>query len=165
MNALWAIAVAARSFALSQSATRTPRRATPRPARSTAARLPAQPVGVAAADGTGVRDGNLTFECATANRVAETAGVVRVWPDGRIVSAEYSASHGPRSAGGPFPAVDDTASNVPQNPNYQWTRTLDVAAVAARYGLGDLTAAWTSPRPARRTTACGRTASGCRARG
>ena len=72
----------------------------------------------------------------TDRAAAETAGVVRVWPDGGIVSAEYSASHGPRSAGGPFPAVDDTASNVPQNPSYQWTRTLDVAAVAARYGLG-----------------------------
>ena len=72
---------------------------------------------------------------------------MRVWPDGGIVSAEYSASHGPRSAGGPFPAVDDTASNVPQNPNYQWTRTLDAAAVAARYGLGVLTAAWTEPTP------------------
>ena len=61
--------------------------------------------------------------------------------------------------------VDDTASNVPQNPNYQWTRTLDVAAVAARVRArhpdGGVDRA---RRPARRTTACGRTGSGCRAR-
>ena len=64
------------------------------------------------------------------------------------MSTEYSASHGPRSAGGSFPPSTTRPSNVPQNPNYQWTRTLDAAAVAARYGLGTLTGAATERDPA-----------------
>ena len=138
MNALRAFAVAARTFGLSQSRY---------PYARTCDTPSCQVYGGAAVRQSafaiaGVREHPLTDRAA-----AETAGVVRVWPGGGIVSAEYSASHGPRSAGGPFPAVDDTASNVPQNPSYQWTRTLDVAAVAARYGLGTLTAAWTEPTP------------------
>jgi hypothetical protein len=93
--------------------------------------------------------GNVTFECANTDRaIVETAGVVRVWSNGTVVSTEYSASHGPYSAGGPFPSVDDTASNVPGNSNYQWTRSLDAAAIASRYQLGQLTAASTEPDPA-----------------
>ncbi len=94
--------------------------------------------------------GNLTFECANTNRaVTDTAGVVRVWAsNGRIISGEYSASHGPRSAGGTYPPVDDSWSNVPQNPLYLWARSVDAATVAALYGLGTLTAAWTEHDPA-----------------
>jgi hypothetical protein len=94
-------------------------------------------------------NGNLTFECANTNRaVGDTTGWVRTWPNGAIISAEYSATHGPYSAGGSFPAVDDSASNVPQNPYYRWTVTLDAAALAAHYGLGTLTAVATEHDPA-----------------
>ncbi|MET0580178.1 MAG: hypothetical protein ABW122_16085, partial [Ilumatobacteraceae bacterium] len=93
--------------------------------------------------------GNLTFECATTDRaVGDTAGVVRVWQsNGAIISGEYSASHGPRSAGGTYPPVEDTASNVPQNTLYRWTRNVDAATVAATYGLGTLTGARTERDP------------------
>jgi hypothetical protein len=92
--------------------------------------------------------GNPTRECANTNAaIAQTAGVVLRWPDGRIVSAEFSASNGPRTAGGAFPAVDDPADNVPGNPLHRWTRQVDSAAVAARYGLGVLEAASTERDP------------------
>jgi hypothetical protein len=80
--------------------------------------------------------------------VAETAGVVLRWPNGAIVSAEFSASNGPRTAGGAFPPVDDPADNVPGNPNHRWTRQLDAPAIAAHYGLGELVSASTERDPA-----------------
>jgi hypothetical protein len=92
--------------------------------------------------------GNDTYECANTNRaIVDTAGVVRRWPNGAIVSTEYAASHGPYSAGGPFPSVDDTASDVPGNPSYVWTRSIAADDLEDRYGLGDLTAASTEPDP------------------
>ena len=69
------------------------------------------------------------------------------WPDGRITSTEFSASNGPRTAGGAFPPVDDPADDVPGNPLHRWTRQVDAAAVAARYGVGELQAAVTERDP------------------
>ena len=83
----------------------------------------------------------------TDRAVADTAGFVRRWPDGRIVSTEYSATHGPRSAGGQFPPVDDWFSNVPQNPRYTWVRTIDATHLEATYGLGNLVGAYTERDP------------------
>ena len=131
MHALWAFSVAARSFALSQG-----RYSYAQTCDTTSCQVyggaayranPGAPTSHPTVQV--CETGNLTFECANTNRaVAETAGVVRVWGDGRVVSTEYSSSHGPYSAGGSFPPVDDWFSNVPQNRNYQWTRTLDAAA-------------------------------------
>ncbi len=150
MNALWAFAVAQRSFALAQN-----RYSYAKTCDTTACQLyggaayradPGAPTSwptVPICEG-----GNLTFECATTNQaIAETPGLIRIWPNGNVVSTEYSASHGPYSAGGPFPAVDDWASNVPQNPNYSWTRTIDAATLEARFGLGDLTGGYTDTLP------------------
>ena len=119
MNALWAFAVAARSFALSQG-----RYSYAQTCDTTSCQVYG---GAAYRANAGAptshptvqvcETGNLTFECANTNRaVAETAGVVRVWGDGRVVSTEYSSSHGPYSAGGSFPAVDDWFSDVPAEP-------------------------------------------------
>lgn len=150
MHALWAFAVAQRSFALSQS------RYSYADTCDTAscqlyggAAHRANPAAPTSWPGAAVcESGNPTFECATTNRaVAETAGVIRVWPSGAVVSTEYSASHGDRSAGGPFPVVDDTASDVAQNPNYRWTRTVDAAALEGRYGLGNLVGAYSERQP------------------
>lgn len=145
MNSLYAMAVAARSFALSQN--RYP------PYAKTCDTSTCQVYGGAAyrADPSAptshptvrvCESGNSTFECANTNQaVADTARVIRVWQDGRVVSTEYSASHGPYSAGGPFPSVDDSASNVPGNSLYTWTRTVDAVALETRYGLGNLVGA------------------------
>jgi hypothetical protein len=78
----------------------------------------------------------------TDQAIAATAGVVRVWPNGSIVSTEFSASNGPSTAGGVFPPRNDVqGDSTANNPNHRWTRVLDADALAARYGLGTLTGA------------------------
>jgi peptidoglycan hydrolase-like protein with peptidoglycan-binding domain len=77
----------------------------------------------------------------TDQAIAATARVVRKWPNGSIVSTEFSASNGPRTAGGVFPPVDDPADAIANNPNHRWTRVLDADALASRYGLGTITSA------------------------
>ena len=81
--------------------------------------------------------------------IAATAGKVRRWPStGLIVSTEFSASNGPRTAGGSFPAVDDPADSEPANPLHRWTRVIDAGALATKFDLGTLTAAFTERDPA-----------------
>ncbi len=150
MNALWAFAVAQRSFALSQNRYRyakTCDTATCQVYGGSAYRAnaaaptswPGAPV---------CESGNPTFECATTNRaIADTAGYIRVWPNGGVVSTEYSASHGPYSSGINFPVRDDSMSNVAQNPNYVWTRTVDAATLETKYGLGSLIGAYSEADP------------------
>lgn len=85
----------------------------------------------------------------TDRAIADTAGVIRRWSDGHpnaggIVATEFSASNGPRTAGGAFPPVDDVLGDrTAGNPNHRWTRVLDADVLEARYGLGQLTAATT----------------------
>ncbi|HSL73204.1 MAG TPA: SpoIID/LytB domain-containing protein [Ilumatobacteraceae bacterium] len=74
----------------------------------------------------------------TDTAIAETAGKIRRWSSGAIVSTEFSASNGPRTAGYPFPAVDDAGDATRGNPNHRWTRVLDGPTLAARHGLGTL---------------------------
>ncbi|MFP5487435.1 MAG: SpoIID/LytB domain-containing protein, partial [Acidimicrobiia bacterium] len=82
-----------------------------------------------------------------------TAGVVRRWPNnhptlaGRIVSTEFSASNGPRTAGGSFPAVDDPYDDQPGNPNHRWTRIIDADRLMDRYDLSAADAVRTEPAP------------------
>ena len=80
------------------------------------------------------------------NAIALTVGKVRTWAPGgqgtvgSIVSTEFSGSNGPRTAGWPFPAVDDALGDgTALNRNHRWTRVLDGDALAARHGLGTLT--------------------------
>jgi hypothetical protein len=158
MNALWAFAVAGRSFAVSQNRyayAKTCDTATCQVYGGAAYRADAlQPTSwpgpsVCLHSDPMVAAQRLSNECAISNRaVAETAGYIRIWPDtGAIVSTEYSASHGPYSAGVSFPVRDDSVSNQPGNPNYSWTRTVDAAAIEARYGLGNLIGAYSEPDP------------------
>jgi hypothetical protein len=68
-----------------------------------------------------------------------TTGKVRRWSGtGAIVSTEYSGSNGPRTAGWPFPAVDDPWDATPSNRNHRWTRVLNAGTLAARHNLGTL---------------------------
>ncbi len=159
MNALRAQAVAARSYALAvhvytssgsyadlcdTSACQVYGGA----ARRATATSPTQSGGVC-------ETGNATFECDNSDRaVRDTAGVVRRWVAGgtgtvgQIVATEFSASNGPRTAGGRFPAVDDPGDDTPGNPNHRWTRVLDADVVAAQWGLGTLTGAVSERDPA-----------------
>ncbi|MFW2333699.1 SpoIID/LytB domain-containing protein, partial [Ilumatobacter sp.] len=71
----------------------------------------------------------------TDRAIDDTDGAVRVWPNGSVVSTEFSASNGPRTAGGAFPAVDDPWDDVSGNPNHRWTRIIDADKIISRYGL------------------------------
>ena len=148
MNALWAMAVAARSFAHSQG-----RYWYAQTCDTDACQVyggAARRSSVAAApDSVCAEAGNASYECTLTNRaVRETENVVRV-RDGRIISGEYSATHGPYSAGVNFPAVDDAASNVAGNPLYTWTRTIAAADLVAHYPqIGTFTGAWSERDPA-----------------
>ncbi len=73
--------------------------------------------------------------------VAATAGKIRLSGNGTIVSTEFSASNGPRTAGGSFPVRDDAGDGTAQNPNHRWVRVLDADTLAATYGLGSITSA------------------------
>lgn len=72
----------------------------------------------------------------TDQAVADTAGEVRVWPNGDVVLTEFSASNGPYTAGGQFPSVDDADyDDQPGNPLHRWTRIIDADRLAEVYGL------------------------------
>jgi peptidoglycan hydrolase-like protein with peptidoglycan-binding domain len=75
----------------------------------------------------------------TDQAIAATAGLVRMWNGtANIVSTEFSASNGPRTAGGAFPPRDDAGDSTSANPNHRWTRVLDADDLGARYGIGTL---------------------------
>jgi Stage II sporulation protein len=80
--------------------------------------------------------------------IAETATVVRRTPAGAIVSTEFSASNGPRTAGGSFPSVDDPWDDVPGNPLHRWTRLIDADWLASWCGTSNLGGIGTAPDPA-----------------
>lgn len=76
---------------------------------------------------------------ATDLAIQATANQVRKWPSGAIVRTEFSASNGPRTAGGQFPPVNDIGDDTSRNPNHRWTRIIDADDFAADHGLGRIT--------------------------
>ena len=65
----------------------------------------------------------------TNQAIVDTAGVVRIHSTsdgstGTIARTEFSASNGPRTAGGLFPALDDPWDNVASNPLHRWSRII-----------------------------------------
>lgn len=104
--------------------------------------------GAAQPGGVTCEAGNTTFECRNTNRaIAETRNLVLRWPDHSVVSTEFSASNGPRTAGGVFPSVDDVGDDTILNPNHKWTRVIDAHTLAAAYNLGTLTGAVSETDP------------------
>lgn len=89
----------------------------------------------------------------TDQAIADTAGTVRIWPgtgtpgDEDIVSTEFSASNGPKTAGGVFPSIVDQWDDVDGNPNHRWTRIIDADAIIDRYGLASANGGDDRPRP------------------
>ena len=147
INALMAQAIAARSFGVSQNraywvdAANTIRYATTCDSSS------CQVYGGAA---------RRTFSASTQHTEVEhpltdtaiesTANVVRFWNGtSDVVSTEFSASNGPRTAGGSFPPVNDPFDDVPGNPNHRWTRIIDADQIAARFGLSSANQVATRP--------------------
>jgi SpoIID/LytB domain protein len=71
----------------------------------------------------------------TDQAVADTAGLVRRWPDGRVASTEFSSSTGGWTAGGAFPAVVDDGDDIANNPNDDWTVELPAAVVERAFDV------------------------------
>jgi peptidoglycan hydrolase-like amidase len=69
----------------------------------------------------------------TDQAVADTAGQVRKWSDGRVASTEFSSSSGGWTAGGAFPAVVDDGDDIANNPNHDWTVVLPAAVVETAF--------------------------------
>lgn len=152
MHALRAQAVAARSFALasnryvSAGGYATTCDTTVCQAYGGAARRVSPTTALVA--GVTCEAGNPTFECANTNRaIAETANVVRRQANGSIAVTEFSASNGPRTAGGTFPSVADPYDDVPANPHHRWARIIDADQLEVAYALGRMTKAVTEPDP------------------
>ncbi len=57
----------------------------------------------------------------TNTAVAATSGVVLRMPNGAVAVAEFSSSSGGWTAGGTFPAVEDLGDATSSNPNHRWT--------------------------------------------
>ncbi|HZB39452.1 MAG TPA: SpoIID/LytB domain-containing protein, partial [Ilumatobacter sp.] len=128
MNALRAQAVAARSYALNE---------TRYSYAKTCDTSSCQVYGGAATRPAPTSAGFVGVEHVLSNQgIADTASVVRL-RNGAVVSTEFSASNGPRTAGGSFPAVDDPWDDVPGNPLHTWTRVIDADAIATKYGLSN----------------------------
>ncbi len=148
-NAVRAQAVAARSYGLSQSRNYT------YPGSSTKYATTCDTTSCQVYGGSAVRGsatGSLTSveHVATDAAVSASANVIRKWPAGHrsagaIVSTEFSASNGPRTAGGVFPPVDDIGDPTPLNPYHRWTRIIDADTFAAQHNLGSITGATTQP--------------------
>lgn len=148
MHALRAQAIAARSYARSQN-----RYSYAQTCDSTACQAYGgatwRPTPFSAQPGSVTCEaGNATFECRNTNRaIAETRNLVLRWPDHEVVSTEFSASNGPRTAGGVFPSVEDAGDDTILNPNHRWTRVIDAHTLAAAYNLGTLTGAVSEADP------------------
>jgi len=132
VNAVRAQAVAARSYGLQQQRYGY---------ASTCDSQSCQVYGGAATRSSPLGVPRLVEDARTDAAIEATAGKVRTWPDGEIVSTEFSASNGPRTAGGAFPPVNDIGDATPNNPNHKWARVIDADTLANRYGLGRITTA------------------------
>ncbi len=151
-NAVRAQAVAARSYGLAQSRSYT------YPGSSTQYATTCDTTACQVYGGSATRSsatGSITSveHEATDAAVLATANVVREWPSGhsqagQIVSTEFSASNGPRTAGGAFPAVNDIGDSTDLNPYHRWTRIIDADAFAQANGLGSITGASMQPTTA-----------------
>lgn len=77
--------------------------------------------------------------------IAATAGVVRL-RDGEVARTEFSSSTGGWTAGGVFPAVEDLGDAVDRNPNHDWTVSIQISDIEARFSGRQLTKAYISER-------------------
>ena len=71
--------------------------------------------------------------------ILATAGLIRIHNDtNEIARTEFSSSTGGYSAGGDFPAVEDTGDSVDGNKRHMWSKAVDLGPLEARTGLGNL---------------------------
>ncbi len=144
-NAVRAQAVAARSYGLQQARSYYYDGSSTRYA-TTCDTTSCQVYGGAARRSTASGSSTSVEHSLTDAAAVATVNVVRRWPTGhakagQLVSTEFSASNGPRTAGGEFPAVDDIGDDTVPNPNHRWTRVIDADSLESKYGLGQITSA------------------------
>lgn len=144
MHALRAQAVAARSYALTQN-----RYVAGGSYAKTCDTTACQAYGGSAQRPGPFFDATVIEHPNTDQAISETAGKVRRWSSGQIVSTEYSASNGLRTAGGAFPAVDDPWDAQTANPLHVWTRFISAASLRSRYGLSSISSIATEEDPNR----------------
>lgn len=149
VNAVRAQAVAARSYGLQQNRDYSYPGSSTRYA-TTCDTTSCQVYGGSAKRGSASGAATAVEHVATDAAVADTANVVREWPTGHpkageVVSTEFSASNGPRTAGGAFPPVDDIGDDTDPNPYHRWTRIIDADTFAAQNGLGEIMGASMEP--------------------
>lgn len=121
MNALYAQAVAARSYASAE------RRY---PYAWTCDTTACQVYGGAGANGVWREDGRTT------QAVQGTAGWVRLTPSNAVARTEFSSSTGGHTAGGAFIAVPDAGDS--RSPYNTWTVKLSLASMGSAYRLGEV---------------------------
>jgi SpoIID/LytB domain protein len=68
--------------------------------------------------------------------VAATPGEVRRFSNGALARTEFSSSTGGWTAGGTFPAVEDTGDSA--SPFHDWSTSVTASAVESTYGVGQL---------------------------
>ncbi len=78
--------------------------------------------------------------------IAATEGMVRLYDDETVARTEFSSSTGGYTAGGDFPAIEDTGDAVSINPNHRWFESVSSSSLERRYGLGALTGAEVTQR-------------------
>jgi peptidoglycan hydrolase-like amidase len=139
MNALRAQAVAARSYALAQ------RRYTYQAPAGTVLAIAASTCDTQACQvyrGAALRPSAASAIPEPSNyefpntdfAVGQTAGQIRRWPDGRIVSTMFSSSSGGWTSGGAgFTPVLDAGDAVASNARHNWTISVPVATIEGRW--------------------------------
>ena len=134
MNSLRAQAVAARSYAVSQNRYAVNGAIYAKTCDSSSCQVYGGAATRVSPNATPVvREHSLTDQA-----IRETATVVRRTPAGSIVSTEFSASNGPRTAGGSFPSIDDPWDDVAGNPLHRWTRLIDADWLASWCGTTNI---------------------------
>jgi SpoIID/LytB domain protein len=131
MNALRSQAVAARTYALSESSSLFPGLK-----YSYAKTCDTSCVayrGAAIRTGGGSGPARVYEDPRATAAVGDTTGVILRDPDGRASRAYYSASNGGRTASGPFPVADDPEDGVSGNTNYTWRVTIPTTAIQAAW--------------------------------
>lgn len=121
LNALKAQAVAARSYAWAED------RNPISQAFKTCDTISCQVYG-----GAGI-NGEAREHVNTDRAISQTAGEVRVFPNGSVARTEFSSSTGGYTAGGTFPAVPDTGDDITSNPNASWSTDVFVSKVQQAY--------------------------------
>lgn len=78
-------------------------------------------------------DGSFEFAL-TDQAVGTTNGQVRRWPNGSVVSTMFSSSSGGwTSGGGGFPPVEDLGDDVASNKRHNWTLSVPVSTIESKW--------------------------------